>query len=113
MPLAHSTCNSSMIYFVAQGHMSLDVRKPVLAGLPTTQTQTSLRSLLSAFVIRFSESIIHYLVTGEISIFYLVSVAKETGLKLTFSETPKTSFLLSRPIYACTFEKLFPHDTHI
>ena len=29
--------------------------------------------------------------------FYLVSVAEQVGLSLTFSEAPKTSFLASRP----------------
>ena len=38
------------------------------------------------------------LATGEISIFKLVSVAEETGLKLALSDTPKTGFLASRPI---------------
>ena len=55
------------------------------------------RSLISAFVIRFLESIICYLTTGEISIFYLVSVAEETSLKLALSDTPKTGFLATRP----------------
>ena len=55
-------------------------------------------SLISIFVIRFLESIIRKLATGEISVFLLVSVAKETGLKLALSETPKTGFLASRPI---------------
>ena len=40
------------------------------------------RSLISAFVIRFVESIICILATEEISIFLLVPVAEETGLKL-------------------------------
>ena len=54
------------------------------------------RSLISAFVIHFLESIICKLATGEISIFYLVSVAEETGLKLALSETLKTGFLGTR-----------------
>ena len=58
-------------------------------------------SLISAFVIRFLESIICKLATGEFSIFYLVSVAEETGLKLTLSETPKTGFLAIRPKCHC------------
>ena len=45
------------------------------------------RSLISAFVTPFVESIICKLATGEISIFWLVPVAKETGLKLALSET--------------------------
>ena len=48
------------------------------------------RSLISAFVIHFLESIICKLATGEISIFSLVFVAEETGLKLALSETPRT-----------------------
>ena len=46
------------------------------------------------------ESIICKLATGEISIFQLVSVAEETGLKLALSETPKTGFLTTRPMGA-------------
>ena len=56
------------------------------------------RSLISAFVIRFLERIICYLTRGEISIFYLVSVAEETGLKLALSETQRTGFVATRPI---------------
>ena len=55
-------------------------------------------SLISAFVIRLFKSIISILATGEISIFWLVFVAEETGLNLALSETPKTGFLATRPI---------------
>ena len=55
------------------------------------------RSLISAFVIRLMESIICKLATGDISIFQLVCVAEETGLKLALAETPKTGFLAARP----------------
>ena len=48
------------------------------------------RSLISAFVICFRESTIFDLATDEISLFQLVSVAEETGLKLGLTETPKT-----------------------
>ena len=47
------------------------------------------RSLISAFVIRFLESIISKLTTSEVSIFYLVSVADETGLSIALSQTPE------------------------
>ena len=57
------------------------------------------RSLISAFVIRLMESVLCKLATGEISIFQLVSVADETGLEHTLSETPKTGFLTMRPNY--------------
>ena len=51
------------------GYMGLDVRKSVFGGLPTTTAQTSLRRLISAFVIRLLESLISKLATSEISIF--------------------------------------------
>ena len=50
--------------------------------------------LFSAFVIRFLESI-SKLDTGEISIFYLVSVAEETCLNIVLLATLRTG--LSRP----------------
>ena len=56
------------------------------------------RSLISAFVIHLSRNIISRLATSEISIFKLVSVAEETGLKLALTETRKTGFLATRPI---------------
>ena len=42
-------------------------------------------SLISAFVICFLTRIIYKLATDEISIFLLVSIAEETGLKLALS----------------------------
>ena len=66
--------------------MGSDARKPVFGGL------------ISAFVICFVEGIICNLATGEISIFWLVPVAEETGLKVALSETPKTGFVAMRPI---------------
>ena len=78
--------------------MGLDARKPFIGGLRTTKAQTSLRicadqpahshRLISAFVIRLLASMISKLASSEISIFWLVSVAKDTGLSLTLSETP-------------------------
>ena len=56
-------------------------------------------SLISAFVIHFLKSVICKLATGEIQNFYLVSVAEEIGLKLTLSETRKTGFVTTRPVY--------------
>ena len=56
-----------------------------------------LHRLISPFVIRFLESIICRLGTGELTIFQLVPLAEETGLKLSLSETPKTGFLATRP----------------
>ena len=56
------------------------------------------RSLISAFVICVLKSIICNLASNYILLFWQVSVAEETGLKLALSETPKTNFLATRPI---------------
>ena len=52
----------------------------------------------------FLESIICKHSAGEISIFWLVSVAEETGLKLALSEIPKTGFVATRPIWTFDFQ---------
>ena len=56
-----------------------------------------MRSLISAFVIHLLVCIISIPATSKISIFEVVTVAEETGLKLALSETPKTGFLATRP----------------
>ena len=56
------------------------------------------RSLINAFVILLQESIICILASSKVSMFQLVSVAEETGLNLALSETPKTGFVVTRPI---------------
>ena len=61
------------------------------------------RRLISAFVICLLKSIISRLATSEISLFYLFSVAAETGWSLALSETPKTGFLTTRPIVKQVF----------
>ena len=55
-------------------------------------------SLISAFVIRFVESIICKLDTGEISIFWLVPAVEETGLKFALSK-PRRQVLSQRGQY--------------
>ena len=57
-------------------------------------TVADLRSLISDFVIRYLESNVCTLATGEILIFL---IAEETGLNLTLLETQKTGFLATRP----------------
>ena len=79
--------------------MGLSESKPVFGGLRTTQVQTSLLILISAFVIRLLESIISIFDTSEISIIYLLSLDEETGLRLALSETPKTGFVKLWPIW--------------
>ena len=56
-------------------------------------------SLISTFVIRLLESTISKLATCEISVFWLVSIAEQATLNLTFSEPPKVGFVAMRPIY--------------
>ena len=68
--------------------MGLNARKPVFGGL------------ISDFVIRFLESIIYKLATGEITIFELVSAAEMTGLSLAFFFL-KTGFVAPEPILQC------------
>ena len=72
--------------------MGLVARKPVFGACEQQR-----RSLISAFVIRFLQSIISKLATSKISNFYLVSVPEETGYQHALSKTPKTSILATRP----------------
>ena len=53
------------------------------------------RSLINTFVIRFLESRIPLLAISEISRLYLVCVAEQAGLSLSWSVTPKTGFLVT------------------
>ena len=55
-------------------------------------------SLISALVIHIMESIICKLATSEISVYCLVHVAEETGLKLAALQSPKTGFVPMRSI---------------
>ena len=50
------------------------------------------RRLISAFVIRFLESIISKIAMRHFSNFYLVFVAEEAGLSFPMLETLKTGF---------------------
>ena len=63
-----------------------------------------LRSLISAFVVRCLDSIISLASVTKISSLMLASVADQAGLSLTWSETPKTGFLVTRL-------KLFQYST--
>ena len=68
-------------------------------------------SLISAFVVRCLDSMIPLVSISEISRLHLVSVAAQAGLCLTWLETPKTGFLMTRlscfvfsPWYANLYE---------
>ena len=60
----------------------------------------------SAFVVRCLDSIIPLVSIFEFSSLYLVSVAAQTNLSLTWSETPKTGFLMTRLIISNRFNKI-------
>ena len=54
------------------------------------------RSLISAFVVRCLDNIKPLLAIAEISSLYLTSVAEQASLSVTWSQTPKTGFLVTR-----------------
>ena len=54
------------------------------------------RSLISAFVNRYLDSIMPLLAIAEISRFLLVFAAEQAGLSHTWSETTETGFLVTR-----------------
>ena len=60
-------------------------------------------SLISPFVIRFSESIICELATGKNSIFWLVGIAEETGYETCFVGDPEDRFsrIEAHIMFAC------------
>ena len=66
--------------------LGLDARKPVFGGFVNNNQSVYTHSMISTFVIRLLESIISRLAKSGISIFKLVSVAKQAGLNLTLSE---------------------------
>ena len=78
--------------------MSHVMRKPVLAYANNNgeDQPEHPRSLISAIVVRCLDSAIPLLATAEISRLWLVSVAEQAGLSLTWSQTPKTGFLVTR-----------------
>ena len=78
--------------------MDLNARKPVFGVCEQQGRRPACASAQSdqRRVIHLLESILSKLATGELSIFKLVSVAKQTGLSLTLTETPKTGFVASR-----------------
>ena len=59
-------------------------------------------SLISAFLVHCLDSIIPLLVIAKIARLQLVSVAEQAGLSLTWSQTPKTGFLVTRFICEIT-----------
>ena len=55
------------------------------------------RSLISTFVVRCLSSLVHLVSISEIpSVYLAASVAAQAGLFLTWSQTPKTDFFVTR-----------------
>ena len=71
------------------------------------------RSLIRTFVVRYLDSIIPILAESKISSLQLVSVAKQAGLSLTWSETPKTGFLVTRFRFNQTFVAVGSDTVHL
>ena len=80
--------------------MSLVMGKPVFALCEQKDADQAAhpRSLISIFVIRCLDSLTPLVSISEISSIYLASVAAQVGLSLTWPETPKTGFLVTRLI---------------
>ena len=74
------------------------MRKPVFAICEQQRRKSasaSARSLISGFVVHCLDSIIPLVFISGISSLYLASVAAQAGLCLTWSQTPKTGFLVT------------------
>ena len=55
-------------------------------------------SLISTFVVRCLDSIIHLVSISELASLYIASLTAQAGLSLTWSKTPNTGFLVTRLI---------------
>ena len=96
--------------------MGLDARKPVFGGFANntgTDQPAHPHSLINAFVICVLECIISKLATSEILIFYLVSVAEETGLNLALLKPRRKVFSRRGPNHALRhgkteFQSIYP-----
>ena len=68
------------------------------------------RSLISAFVVRCLDSTMPLVSISEISSLYLASVTAQAGLCLTWSQTSKASFLVTRLNYSNFFDVMYSVD---
>ena len=77
------------------------MRKPVMsyANNKGADQPVHPRNLISAFIVHFLASIIPLIAIAEISKAYLASSAEQASLSLTWSQTPKTGFLVTRLMY--------------
>ena len=87
--------NTLLIRSTVNGAMSWENLFLPYANNKGTDQPAHLRSLISAFIIRCLNRIIPLLAISKIYKSWLVSVAEQAGLSLTWSETPKTGFLVT------------------
>ena len=78
------------IYVKVHSYISHVMRKPVYAIREQHPC-----SLISTFVFCCLDSIIPLVSISKISSLYIASLAVQAGLSLTWSETPKTGFLMT------------------
>ena len=92
-------------YIVPFSYLSRIVRKPdfCLGENKGTDQLRGNREADQRLCFRYSDSTIPLLLKSEISSFYLFSVLVQVGLCRTWSETPKTGFLASRPKFELFF----------
>ena len=80
--------------------MRLVMRKPALCYMRTTMRRQD--SLISAFVVRYLESLTPVVTLPDISGPYLASVAEQTDLSLSLAAHTLEGFLMSWLNYAST-----------
>ena len=79
---------------VKMNTLNIVMRKPIMpyANNKCADQPAHPRSLISTFVVRFLDSIVHMLAKSKISRLQLVSVAEQAGLSLTWSHTAEDWF---------------------
>ena len=91
----------TIVFLIKHGrNMSHVMRKPVkpYSNNKGADQPAHPCNLISAFVVRGLDSVIPLVSMSKISSLYLTSVAAQAGFCLTWSETPKTGFLVTRLI---------------
>ena len=100
-------CHYNSIHYST--NLSSIVRKPVLtyANNKGADQPAHPRSLISTFVVRCLDSIIPLVCISEISNLCLASVPAQAGLCLTWLQTPKTGFLMTRLIWRWHYKSIY------
>ena len=83
--------------------MVLDARKLVFGAWGANSKGADPRGPICTFVISLLESIISELVSSEILIFQLVSVAEQAGLNLTVRNPEDSACRIEAPIFSIIY----------